>query len=161
MTLLDAVVQPHRAVPTPVAAIAALVDGAPVGMVVATLALGVSFDPPLCTIAVQRSSSTWPHLAGAVRLGVSVLGSDQDAAVLRIASRDRAGRFAGVAWTASDAGAVTIDGAALHLECSVEQVHDAGDHLLVVLRVQDVRHDSAREALLARDRRFGRYVESA
>ncbi|MBO0985151.1 flavin reductase family protein [Rathayibacter sp. SD072] len=159
MTLVAAPV--HLAVPAPVAAVAALVDGEPVGMVVATLALGVSFDPPLCTIAVQRSSSTWPQLAGSERLGVSVLGADQDAAVLRLASRDRAGRFAGVGWTASPLGAVSIDGAVLDLECSVEQVHDAGDHLLVVLRVLDGRHDSARDALLARDRRFGRYVESA
>jgi len=121
-------------VPSGVAALAALVDGAPQGLVVSTFTVGVSLDPPLVMFAVQNSSRTWPVLRGSARLGVSVLSAHQEHAARQIASKD-GDRFAGLPVSVSSEGALLLPGAALWLDCSVEQEVPAGDHAVVLLRV--------------------------
>ncbi|WP_159573989.1 flavin reductase family protein [Curtobacterium sp. 18060] len=135
-------------VPSVVAAIAARVDGVPVVMVATSLTVGVSYDPPLATIAVQHSSTTWPDLAGAPVLGISVLAEGHAEQTRQLASRDRTQRLVGVPSTDTGAGAILLDGAHSWLECSVEAVHRAGDHDIVVLRVLRFARDSANAALV-------------
>lgn len=60
--------------PTGVVAIAAEIDGTRTGLAASTF-VPVSLDPPLVAFCVQNSSTTWPNLRGAPRLGISVLGS--------------------------------------------------------------------------------------
>ena len=135
-------------VPSVVAAIAACVDGSPVVMVATSFTVGVSYDPPLATIAVQHSSTTWPDLAAAPTLGISVLGDGHGPHTAQLASRDRARRLHGIEYVAAGSGAVFVDGAHSWFECSVEGVHRAGDHDIVVLRVIRVARDAARSALV-------------
>src|SRR5271170_5885801 len=62
--------------PTGVTAICAIKDGVPIGMA-ATAFTAVSLDPQLVSVCVQNSSTTWPKLRSADRLGISVLAEDQ------------------------------------------------------------------------------------
>ena len=57
--------------PGGVTAVCALRDGAPVGIVASSL-VGVSMDPPLVSVCVQHTSTTWPLLADRPRTGLSV-----------------------------------------------------------------------------------------
>ena len=59
--------------PSGVAAVCALIDGEPVGMVMSSFT-SVSLDPPLVSVCVDLNSSTWPRLRSAPWLGVSILG---------------------------------------------------------------------------------------
>lgn len=129
------------AFPSGVTAIAALADGAPVGMAASSFT-SVSLDPPLVSVCVAHSSTTWPVLGERSRLGVSVLGAHQEQACRRLAARD-GDRFASLDWRATPDGAVLIDGASAWLDCSVEQVIRAGDHDIVVLRVRGLDADPA------------------
>ncbi|WUH88935.1 flavin reductase family protein [Streptomyces sp. NBC_00433] len=131
------------AFPTGVTAIAALVDGVPVGLA-ANSFTAVSLDPPLVTVCVAHTSTTWPLLADRGRLGISVLGADQEGACAQLASR-AADRFAGLGWHATDGGAVLLDGAGAWFETSIEQQIRAGDHDIVLLRIRamDADHDIA------------------
>ncbi|TQJ29997.1 flavin reductase family protein [Microbacterium sp. SLBN-146] len=139
--------------PSGVAAICAIVDGRPVGMVVSSFSAGVSHSPPMVMFSVQNSSSTWPQLSAAARLGVSVLGSDQSEACLQLASRSR-DRFEGLSLAASDQGAVLLDGATMWLECEVVSTTPAGDHQIIVMQVHGMGADPDRAPLVYHERRF-------
>jgi len=65
------------AYPTGVTAVAALVDGIPVG-ITANSFTSVSLDPPIVSVCVAHTSTTWPVLRKATRLGISVLGAHQE-----------------------------------------------------------------------------------
>ena len=129
------------AVPTGVTAIAALVDGAPVGLAASSFT-SVSLDPPLVSVCVAHSSTTCPLLRDSARLGVSVLGAHQEQACRQLAGRG-ADRFASLDWRATPDGAVLVEDAGAWLDCSVEQVIRAGDHDIVLLRVHELDADPA------------------
>lgn len=127
------------AFPTGVTAIAALVDGTPTGMAASSFT-SVSLDPPLVSVCVAHSSTTWPVLRDATRLGVSVLAVGQEQACVQLSARG-GDRFANLEWRATSDGAVLIEGASAWLECSTEARHRAGDHDIVVLRVHELDAD--------------------
>jgi flavin reductase (DIM6/NTAB) family NADH-FMN oxidoreductase RutF len=122
--------------PTGVIAVAADVDGTPVGLAASTF-VPVSLDPPLVSFCVQNTSTTWPRLARCARLGISVLGERHDSAARALAART-GDRFAGLATVTSAKGAVFIDGTGVWIESSIEQSIPAGDHHVVILRVTDM-----------------------
>jgi flavin reductase (DIM6/NTAB) family NADH-FMN oxidoreductase RutF len=121
------------AFPTGVTALAALVDGEPVGMA-ANSFTSVSLDPPLVSVCVATTSSTWPVLRRAARIGVSVLSHEQESASRSLAARG-IDRFADLSWHATDDGAILLDGATAWFDCSVEREIRAGDHEIVLLNV--------------------------
>ena len=126
--------------PSGVAAVCALRDGAPVGMVVSSF-VAVSMQPPLVAVCVQHTSTTWPLLADRPRLGLSVLGSAHDRACRQIAAKT-GDRFAGIDHTVTTEGAVLLHDAATWWDCSTHDVMAAGDHDVVLLRVEALQvHD--------------------
>ena len=126
------------AYPTGVAVVAALVDGRPVGLAASSF-VPVSLDPPLVSVCVAHTSTTWPVLTTARRIGISVLAADQEPVSRRLGARV-ADRFAGLRWSATDGGAVSLDGAAAWFECDIRQQVAAGDHDIVVFEVHS--HES-------------------
>lgn len=127
------------AFPTGVVAMAGLVDARPVGLAASSF-VSVSLDPPLVSVCVAHTSTTWPVLRGAGRLGISVLGAHQEQAGRQLSARG-VDRFAGLSWTATEEGAVLLRGASAWLECSVEKDVPAGDHDIVLLRVHALSAD--------------------
>jgi flavin reductase (DIM6/NTAB) family NADH-FMN oxidoreductase RutF len=122
--------------PTGVIAIAAEVDGVRVGLAASTF-VPVSLDPPLVSFCVQNNSSTWPKLKDLPRLGISVLGESHDAAARTLAAK-AGDRFAGLETESTDNGAVFIHGTSVWLDSSIHQLVEAGDHTIVILRVEDI-----------------------
>jgi flavin reductase (DIM6/NTAB) family NADH-FMN oxidoreductase RutF len=128
--------QVFAAFPTGVAAVAAVIDGEPTGLA-ANSFVSVSLDPPLVSVCIAHTSTTWPALRTADRLGISVLGDHQESASRQLSSRDGA-RFAGLSWRVTGDGAVLVSEASAWLDCSLEQEIPAGDHDIVLLRVHDL-----------------------
>lgn len=120
--------------PSGVVGVCALIEGEPAGMAASTF-VPVSLDPPLVAICVQSTSSTWPRLAGMPSLGISVLGASHDKAASQLAAKAAHTRFDGLSYRAGSAGAVFIEGASAWIECSMHEVVEAGDHLIVLMRV--------------------------
>ncbi|MBN9739199.1 MULTISPECIES: flavin reductase family protein [unclassified Pseudonocardia] len=142
--------------PSGVAAICAMVDGEPVGMAASSFT-SVSMKPPLVSVCVQNSSSTWPKLREASRLGVSLLAQDQGMECASLA-RKNGDRFAEIAWRQNGSGGVLILGATAWLDCSIHQEVAAGDHAIILLRIHGVWSDSVAEPLVFHRSRLRRLV---
>lgn len=119
--------------PSGVAALCAFVDGAPAGMAASSFT-SVSLEPPLVSLCVAHSSTTWPRLAHAERLGLSVLAEGQGELCRALAAQG-VDRFADVDYQVSADGALFLSGAALILDLSRRNVLVAGDHDIVVFEV--------------------------
>jgi flavin reductase (DIM6/NTAB) family NADH-FMN oxidoreductase RutF len=119
--------------PSGVTAICALEHDAPVGIAASSFT-SVSVEPPLVSMCVQNSSTTWPRLRSLPRLGVSVLAEGQNAAAQRLAAK-QGDRFAELALSSTPDGAVLVRGAVAWLDCSIHAEVPAGDHAIVLLRI--------------------------
>ena len=145
--------------PSGVVAVAAEVDGAPVGLAASSFT-SVSLEPPLVSFSVANSSKTWPALRTAEHLGVTVLADHQARSVASWPARSA---------TASTAcrsapprtGAVTLDDGLARFDCSIHQEVEAGDHTLVLLRLHAVEHADTSLPLVFHRSAFGRMSESA
>lgn len=121
------------AFPSGVAAVCARVDRSPVGMAASSFT-SVSVDPPLVSVCIQKTSSTWPVLRERPRLGLSVLSQWHDIACRQLASR-QGDRFAGVEWDAGPNDSILIRGSSAWMEVSLYNEVEAGDHLIALLEV--------------------------
>jgi flavin reductase (DIM6/NTAB) family NADH-FMN oxidoreductase RutF len=119
--------------PSGVTAFCGLADGQPVGIAASSFTT-VSLDPPLVSVCIANTSTTWPKLASLQRFGLSVLASEHGPIARALASK-AGDRFSGVDWTATDSGAVFVHGATLWLECAPFKRVEAGDHEIVILRI--------------------------
>jgi flavin reductase (DIM6/NTAB) family NADH-FMN oxidoreductase RutF len=124
------------AFPTGVAAVAAMSGSAPIGLAASSF-VPVSLDPPLVSVCIARTSTTWPALRTAARLGISVLGHHQEW-VSRQLSATGADRFTGLSWRATADGAVLLAESSAWFDCGVEREIPAGDHEIVLLGVHDL-----------------------
>jgi flavin reductase (DIM6/NTAB) family NADH-FMN oxidoreductase RutF len=142
------------AFPSGVVAVAGRVGGRLVGLAASSFT-SVSIDPPLVSFSVARSSNTWPVLREAGELGVSVLADHHDTLCRQLAGpADR--RFDELALRTSPGGAVLLDEAVATLACTLHAEIDAGDHLIVLLRVLAVRAEAGRSPLVFHESGFKR-----
>lgn len=124
------------AFPSGVVAVAAEVDGVRVGMAASSFT-SVSLEPALVSFSIARTSSTWPVLRQATRLGVSVL-ADHHGEVCRQLAGPAAHRFDGLAVREQADGAVLVTDAVASFECSIHREIEAGDHVLVLLHLHAI-----------------------
>jgi flavin reductase (DIM6/NTAB) family NADH-FMN oxidoreductase RutF len=123
-------------IPAGVIAICADTGTERIGMAASTF-VPVSLDPPLVSFCVQNTSTTWPKLAGLPRLGVSVLSADHDTAA-RVLAAKNGDRFAGIETQTHDGGALFVTGCGIWMDVTVDQEILAGDHTIVVMRINVV-----------------------
>ena len=140
--------------PSGVTALCALDSGTPVGMAASTFT-PVSLQPPLVSVCVQDTSSTWPRLRKQSRLGLSVLAEGQDLVCRSLATKN-GDRFTDVGWEAGEDGSVYVLGAALWLDCSIHAELPGGDHTIVLLEIHGLKAEPERAPLVFHGSRFRR-----
>ena len=116
--------------------VTAMEQGTPVGFTCQSFT-SLSLDPPLIALAPSKSSTSWPRMKDAGAFCVNILADGQDALCRAFASPG-ADTFQGVGWTHGSTGAPVLDGALAYIDCSLELIHEAGDHELVIGRVVDL-----------------------
>jgi len=107
----------------------------------------LSLAPPLVLFCPSRTSSTWPVVERAGHFCVNVLTDGQQELARRFGTSG-GDKFAGVRWSPSPGGSPVLDGALTWVECTVEAVHEAGDHYLVTGRVTGLGATRAGRPLL-------------
>jgi 3-hydroxy-9,10-secoandrosta-1,3,5(10)-triene-9,17-dione monooxygenase reductase component len=97
----------------------------------------LSLDPPLVLFCPARTSATWPRIERAGHFCANVLAGGQRELARVFGTRGPGGadRFAGLRWSPCSSGAPVLDGVLTWAGCTVEAVHEAGDHWVVVGRV--------------------------
>lgn len=143
--------------PTGITAITSLdAEGRPVGMAVSSFT-SVSLDPPLVAFLPGKTSSTFPVIAERGTFCVNVLAADQEW-ICRALSVPGNDKFAEVAWRPGPHGDPVIDGVVAWIECTIDAAHEAGDHHIVVGRVNDLGADTQASPLLFFRSHYGRVV---
>jgi flavin reductase (DIM6/NTAB) family NADH-FMN oxidoreductase RutF len=106
----------------------------------------VSFDPPMLMVAVDKLHYSLDLLRSTKNFCVNLLGEDQAALAGRFARQATSGedKLADVAQRPSDSGAAILTDAVAYFDCEVASMVEAGDHMLVIGRVE--------EAALLKDR---------
>ena len=146
--------------PTGVALVTAIgEDGRPVGMIVGSFT-SVSLDPPLVAYLPTVSSGTFAGLRTASTFCINVLSADQESLCRTFASRVE-DKWTGVGWSPSPGGAPVLDDAVAWMECTVESITEAGDHYLVMGRVQDLNVLNPIAPLLFFQGGYGRFTLSS
>jgi flavin reductase (DIM6/NTAB) family NADH-FMN oxidoreductase RutF len=131
-------------------------DGAPAGMVVGSFS-SVSLDPPLVAFFPDKGSSSWPRIARAGRFCVNVLASDQQHLCRRFAARGT-DKFSDLPYRLSTNGSPVLDEVVAWIDCTLEAVHEAGDHFIVLGRVLELDIARADEPLLFFRGKYGNFA---
>jgi flavin reductase (DIM6/NTAB) family NADH-FMN oxidoreductase RutF len=126
-------------------------DGAPHGSTVSSFA-SLSLNPPLVSLAMDRSSDLLGVILSAERFGVNILGYGQDELARTFASRN-VDRFATASWRWSERLPRLADAPAW-IVCDLHRIVEGGDHLMLfgLVRTAESR---AEPPLIYAHRKFG------
>ncbi|MFD6416568.1 flavin reductase family protein [Streptomyces sp. NPDC060194] len=142
--------QAFRRHPAGVVVITADVGGGPVGFT-ATSLTSLSLTPPLVSFGIATTSSSWPHVQRAATAVVNFLADDQES-VARTFATSGIDRFAAPTdWARLPDGEPVLRGSAGWLRVGIEQLVPAGDHRLVIARVEEAHVEAGRGPLLFHD----------
>ena len=109
-------------------------DGTPRGFT-ANSFTSVSLDPPLLLVCLAKTAHSADVFATAPHFAVNILAEDQKAVSGLFASR-APDKFAQCAWTPGPADVPLIDRALAQFTCANHQLVDAGDHLILIGRIE-------------------------
>lgn len=109
-------------------------DGTPRGFT-ANSFTSVSLDPPLLLVCLAKTAHSADVFANAPHFAVNILAEDQKAVSGLFASRTP-DKFQQCDWTSGLGDVPLLDGALAQFACSSHQLVDAGDHLILIGRVE-------------------------
>lgn len=109
-------------------------DGNPLGFT-ANSFTSVSLDPPLVLVCLANSSRNYDAFNEASGFAVNVLSEEQKD-VSNTFARPVEDRFAAVDWQAGPHGSPVFDGVSAWFDCSMFSRVDAGDHLILIGKVE-------------------------
>ena len=97
----------------------------------------VSQDPPLVLTCLADSANCAPAFASASRWAIHFVTPDDADLAVRFATRG-ADKFAGTRFATSERGLPVFQESGVGLECAAHARHEAGDHTILVGRVEQV-----------------------
>ncbi|MGV1871546.1 MULTISPECIES: flavin reductase family protein [Agrobacterium] len=108
-------------------------DGRPIGFT-ANSFTSVSLDPPMLLVCLARTSRNFGVMTGTKTFAVNILSETQKD-VSNTFARPVEDRFAAVSWSDGPDGCPVFDGVAAWFECTMENVLEAGDHVILLGRI--------------------------
>ena len=114
-------------------------EGAPVGTTANAIS-SVSLDPPLLLACLARSSETLAAIRADGRFAVNILAAEQRHHSDRFAKKGSAVGVHEVDFDEDEHGVPVLPGALATVACSVESIHRAGDHDIVIGFAQHLEH---------------------
>lgn len=105
-------------------------DGNPCGITANSFS-SVSLDPPLVLWNIAKVSNSLDAFLHAEYFAINVLSAEQEALSSHFARSDHT-MFKGVEYTLSEHGAPLLPATIATFHCRTYQVHDCGDHFIVI-----------------------------
>ena len=121
-------------------------EGKPVGLT-ANSFTSVSLDPPLLLVCIANNSGSAEVLRGIDDFAVNVLQIGQQPVSNLFAGKSE-DRFAGTRWEVGEYGAPILPSSLGTFECKRHALHEAGDHFILVGRVEKASFEPRRDPLL-------------
>ncbi|MGY5810924.1 flavin reductase [Rhizobium sp. LEGMi198b] len=109
-------------------------DGKPIGFT-ANSFTSVSLDPPLLLVCLAKTSRNYATMTSAKHFAVNVLSESQKD-VSNTFARPVEDRFALVDWQTGAAGCPILANVAAWFECALEKLVEAGDHVILMGRIE-------------------------
>ncbi len=106
-------------------------NGDPCGLTANSLT-SVSLDPLFLLVCLGKGSTSHDSVVEGGRFAVNILGAGSKELSIRFAEVAPEDRFAGVEHHPGVTGSPILNEAIAWLDCRVAQLHDAGDHTIVV-----------------------------
>lgn len=121
--------------------------GEPLGMTIGSFT-SVSLDPPLVAFIPDQKSKSWLDLReSGQKFCVNILSAGQEGVCRNIAGR-KEDKFVDIDLDQSHGGNPVIKGAVAFIDCTLEVIHEAGDHHIVIGRVRHLETQNSRYPLL-------------
>ncbi len=105
-------------------------SGAPIGMTVNSFT-SVSLNPPLVLVCLNNNAGTIAQFLAADKFAISVL-ADNQTDISQIFAKRHSDRFGETHWHKGENQMPLIDGAIAFFECNRTQIHDGGDHTILI-----------------------------
>lgn len=112
-------------------------DNNPIGLT-ANSFVSVSIDPLLILWCIDKKSGSYSAFEQASHFAVNILAAEQAEACWTFASRTEPDRFGKVEWRESAKGLPLLQNSFATLECQKHQVVDAGDHYILIGKVEHI-----------------------
>jgi 3-hydroxy-9,10-secoandrosta-1,3,5(10)-triene-9,17-dione monooxygenase reductase component len=123
-------------------------DKSPVGMTVNSFT-SVSLDPPLVLFCSYPFGATATAIQSSGAYAVNILTLEQMDICQRLAGMKDEERFQGLDWEgAPTSGSPWLKDCLAWLDCRLFQTYEAGDHIILVGQVCDIRLGQERDPLL-------------
>ncbi len=110
-------------------------DGTPLGFTANSFA-SVSLDPALLLVSIAKTSSNYDNFANASHFAINILAEEQKD-VSNTFARPSDDRFASLAWSVSANQNPIIDHVSAWFDCTTYQIVDAGDHAILIGKVEN------------------------
>lgn len=110
----------------------------PVGLTVNSFA-SVSIDPLLVLWSIDKKSKSLANFTRAENFAVNILASDQEKLCFLFSSKE-VDRFAQCEWRRSENHLPVLANTASVLECETVQQIEAGDHIILIGKVRDIKN---------------------
>lgn len=98
----------------------------------------VSLDPPLVLICIEKTAGSHHVFIESKRFAVNILTAAQQDVSDRFAFRLE-DKFEGIGLTRGEGGVPLISDCLAHIECSVVNEFEGGDHTIFVGRIENIR----------------------
>lgn len=128
-------------------------DGEPLGSTINAFC-SVSLDPPMLLICLDLKNPLCGPVQACGVFGVNILGEGAPAVAQCFAVTPENERFAQHAFRSAGEGSPQLESAPVFVDCAVETVVTAGDHIVVVGRGLRVEQPSSEPPLLYHRGRF-------
>jgi 3-hydroxy-9,10-secoandrosta-1,3,5(10)-triene-9,17-dione monooxygenase reductase component len=90
----------------------------------------LSLDPPMVVLSVAKTSTSWPRIRRSGRFCVNILAADQER-VARTFATSGIDKFADQPWAPAPDGSPILDGVVAWFDCTIDEIHQGGDHEVV------------------------------
>jgi flavin reductase (DIM6/NTAB) family NADH-FMN oxidoreductase RutF len=115
-------------------------DGKPVGLT-ANSFTSLSLDPPLVLFCLDRKIASFESFHANRHFAVNVLRHDQEELSRRFATSS-IDKFQGIPYETWATGCPILKGCLAAFECDIQQVIEAGDHVIIIGEVNKIRSDA-------------------